>query len=191
MDAMRREEHALFHKTKPELEQGLDGVKKALKVLREYYSQDEDKDHDAEGGAGAGVISMLEVVESDFAKGIAALEDQEETARTDYEAQTRENNKAKALKEQDVTFKTKEAKSLEKSTSESSTDLDGVQTELDAIREYFNKIQEECVAKPDSYQERRKRQQQTLQGLQDAAQILEGRAALLQGTARFRGTRLR
>jgi hypothetical protein len=190
MGAMRSEEHALYQKTKPELELGLDGVKKALKVLREYYSQEEDKEHDAASGAGAGVISMLEIVESDFAKGIAALEDQEETARTDYEAQTRENNKAKAIKEQDVIFKTKEAKSLEKSTAESSTDLDGVQTELDAIREYFNKIQEECVAKPDTYQERRKRQQQTLQGLQDAAQILEGRAALVQSMARLRGTHL-
>jgi len=187
MDSMRQEEHAVFEKTKPELEQGLEGVKKALKVLREYYSQDEDKPQ-AKGGAGGGVISMLEVIESDFSKGLASLVAQEETSQGEYEAQTAENQKAKAIKEKDVVFKTTERKGLDKSTSESSADLDGVQNELDAINEYYAKIQEECVAKPDSYEERRKRQQQTLQGLQDAAQILEGKAALIQGSRRMRGT---
>lgn len=187
MDRMRQEEHAVFEKTKPELEQGLEGVKKALKVLREYYSQDEDKPQ-AKGGAGGGVISMLEVIESDFSKGLASLVAQEETSQGEYDAQTQENQKAKAIKEKDVVFKTTERKGLDKSTSESSADLDGVQNELDAINEYYAKIQEECVAKPDSYEERRKRQQQTLQGLQDAAQILEGKAALFQGSRRMRGT---
>lgn len=87
-----------------------------------------------------------------------------------------------------MVFKTKEAKSLDKATSESSSDLEGVQTELDAINEYFSKIQQECVAKPDTYEERRKRQQLTMQGLKDAAQILEGNTALLQGTRRMRGS---
>jgi len=184
MDRMRHEENAIFKKTKPELDMGLEGVKKALKVLREYYSQDEDKSQDAAGGAGgagAGVIGMLEVIESDFSKGIASLLAEEDAAQAAYEGQTRENKAAKAIKDQEVVFKTKEASSLDKSTSESSTDLDGVQTELDAIREYFGKIQQECVAKPDSYEERRKRQETTLQGLQDAAQVLEGKAVLLQG----------
>jgi len=195
LDHMRHEEHAAFAKTKPELEQGLDGVRKALRVLRDYYSQDEpsllqEKSHNAAAGAGAGIIAMLEVIESDFDKGLASLVAEEETAQAAYEAQTNENKKARAIKDQDVTFKTKEAKGLDKATSESSTDLDGVQTELAAITEYFAKIQEECVAKPDSYQERRKRQEQTLQGLQDAAEILEGKA-FLQGSRHMRGTFLR
>merc|ERR1719183_608822 len=103
---------------------------------------------------------MLEVIETDFSKGLAALEAQEETSQAEYEKQTHENNEAKKIKETDVMIKIKEAKSLDKSTAESSTDLDGVQSELDAINEYFGKIQEECVAKPDTYEERRKRQQQ-------------------------------
>lgn len=193
MDSMRKEEHHVFEKTKPQLELGLEGVKKALKVLREYYSQDEEKAalvQYAAGGAGSGVISMLEVIESDFSKGIASLVAQEETAQGEYEAQTAENQKSKAIKEQDVVLKNKEAKALDKSTSESSTDLDGVQTELDAIKEYYSKIQEECVAKPDTYEERRKRQELTMAGLREGLQILEGSAALLQGSRHMRGTLL-
>lgn len=188
MDAMRSKERAVFEKSKPELEQGLEGVKKALKVLREYYSQDEEKSHDAAGGAGAGVISMLEVIESDFSKGIASLVAAEDAAQAEYDKQTADNKEAKAIKTQDVVFKTKEAKALDKSTSESSADLDGVQTELDAINQYYAKIQEECVAKPDSYEERRKRQEQELQGLREASDILAESSALIQGPKRLRHT---
>merc|ERR1719506_131776 len=185
---LREKEHAFFEETKPKIEIGLEGVKKALKVLREYYSQD-DKGNSA-GGASSGVMSMLEVIESDFAKGLAGMVAQEESSQAEYEKQTRDNTEAKALKDQGVIFKTKEMKALDKSTAESSTDLDGVQSELDAVNEYFAKIQEECVAKPDTYEERRKRQEQMMKGLKDAQDILEARAAFVQGTRHMRGTRL-
>jgi hypothetical protein len=38
IDKIRKEENAIYTKTKPELELGLEGIKKALKVLRQYYS---------------------------------------------------------------------------------------------------------------------------------------------------------
>merc|ERR1719380_589750 len=183
MDRMRKEEHALVLKTKPELEQGREGIKKALKVLRKYYSQEDDKSHDAQDSGGTSIIGMLEVVESDIAKAIANLDEQEDSSQAQYVEQTNENNLAKAVKTQDVTYKTKQIKALSKVTSESSTDLDGVQTELDAVNEYYAKIQEECIAKPKSYEERRKRQETTLQGLQDAMLILQGKAALAQQNA--------
>jgi len=190
LDKMRQEEHSAFMKTKPEMEMGLEGIKKALQILREYYSQDEEKSHDAASGGGSGIIAMLEVVESDFEKGLASLNAEEESAQAAYKEQSNENAKTKAIKAKFVTLKTKKAKALDKSTSESAGDLDGVQTELAAINEYWAKIQQECVAKPDSYAERRKRQEQTLQGLQDAAQILEGKAALIQGSRHMRGSTL-
>jgi len=189
VDKMRKEEHALFSTTKPELEQGQEGIKKALQVLRQYYSQDDDKESGSQEGAGASIIGLLEVVESDFAKGIANMQEEEESSQAQYEKQTNENKQAIAVKQQEVTFKTKEIKGLSKATAESSSDLDGVQTELDAVNEYYNKIQEECVAKPEPYEERRKRQETTLQGLQDAMQILAGGAALdQQSVRRLRGT---
>jgi len=193
MDQMRKQESAAFKIAKPDIEKGLEGVKKALQVLREYYSQDDDKAAMIQGAAagGGGVIAMLEVVESDFSKGLASIVTAEDTAQAAYNAQTHENSIARAIKEKDVVFKTKEAKTLDKSTSESSTDLDGVQTELDALNQYWSKIQQECVAKAEPYEERRKRQQKTLQGLQDAGEILEGRALLLQGSGRMRGSHLR
>jgi len=195
MDNMRKNEHQLYHTTKPQLQMGQEGIKKALLVLRQYYSQDEEKggavllatsfgDHDTQGGAGSSIIGILEVVESDFAKGIANLDEVEQASQAQYTKQTQENQVTKAIKTEDVTFLTKEAKSLSKATSESSTDLDGVQSELDAVNEYSLKIQEECVAKAEPYEQRRKRQETTLKGLQDAKQSLGGGEAFTQQNAR-------
>merc|ERR1712039_788001 len=69
MDKMRKEENAQYLIDKAELEKGLEGVKLALKILTEYYSK--DPDHVAAEGAGEGIIGLLEVVESDFSKGLA------------------------------------------------------------------------------------------------------------------------
>merc|ERR1719487_2161973 len=38
MDQLRAEEKAAYEKNRPEMEQGLEGVKLALKILREYYA---------------------------------------------------------------------------------------------------------------------------------------------------------
>merc|ERR1719409_971731 len=39
-DTMRHDDHALYVQTKADLEQGLGGIRMALKVLREYYASD-------------------------------------------------------------------------------------------------------------------------------------------------------
>merc|ERR1719243_567564 len=46
MDKLRSEEHEQFLSNKADMEQGLEGVKMALKVLTEYYAKD-DKAHSA------------------------------------------------------------------------------------------------------------------------------------------------
>merc|ERR1719227_41464 len=85
MNAIRSEEHALFTTVKADTEKGLEGVKMALKVLREYYAK-EDKAHAAAEGAGDTIIGLLEVVESDFTKGLAEMTSTEESAQAAYEA---------------------------------------------------------------------------------------------------------
>merc|ERR1719486_1741454 len=87
MDKIRAEEKAAYDKNKPEMEEGLEGIKLALKVLREYYASGsfvQFKQQKAEGAA-AGIIGMLEVVESDFSKGLAEMIAIEEAAVAEYE----------------------------------------------------------------------------------------------------------
>merc|ERR1719446_1012784 len=122
MDKIRQQEKELYDKSRPEMEQGIEGVKMALKILREYYAQ-EDKAHAAAEGAGGSIIGILEVAEADFTKGLADMIAAEEAAAKAYEEQTHENDIERTTKEQDVKYKTKEAAGLDKAVSQLTADL--------------------------------------------------------------------
>jgi len=107
----------------------------------------------------------------------------EEAAAASFEQATKENAILKVTKEKDVEFKSKEAASLDKSVTEYTSDLDNVQSELDAVLEYLGKINDQCVAVAETYAERKARREAELAGLKDALQILESEAALVQRRA--------
>merc|ERR1719444_397480 len=136
-DQIRAEEKGAYDTAKAELELGISGVQKALGVLRDYYQGSASlvqnginsnslmqqpaapQAHNKAGGAGGSIIDILEVVESDFAKNLAA---QEADAVSDYEKNTQENKLSTTMKSQDAKYKEKEFKSLDKSISELSGD---------------------------------------------------------------------
>merc|ERR1719240_1109226 len=149
MDDIRADEKAVYEKNKPEMEAGLKGVKLALKILNDYYAK-ADKAHSSSDGAGSGIIGMLEVIESDFTKGLAEMVAAEQTAAATYEKETKENEIEKTTKTQDVKYKTKEAASLDKAVSELGSDRDSVQSELDAGNEYLESLDKKCTYKVES-----------------------------------------
>jgi len=207
MDKMRAEENETFKIAEADLSQGLEGVRMALKVLRDYYAKNEEsfmqeKDfnafmqqpkppagHSKSSGAAGGIIGMLEVAESDFAKNLAEARATEEQAQEEYDKTTQENKVAKTMKEQDVKYKNKERASLEKMVSEAKEDLTGSQTELDAVLEYWDKLKEQCIAKPEPYEERKKRREAEIEGLKEALSILEGEAFIQTGSRNLRGVK--
>jgi len=189
MDKIRLEEKEAYTKAKAEMEAGIKGVQLALKVLRDYYAK--DKAHAADEGGGAGIMGLLEVVESDFSKGLIEMTSTEEEAQSSYDQETKENEIEKVTKEQDVKYKTEEAAGLDKATAEATSDKSGVQEELDAVLEYLKGIEERCIAKPESYEERVARRTAELNGLKEALSILENETSFLQlkASRTLRGTK--
>merc|ERR1711972_381434 len=102
--------------------------------------------------------SILEVCESDFASNLA----KEET------------------EEPDVTYKTQESKSLDKTTADVSSDRETTNSELSAVNEYYAKIKDRCIAKPETYEERKARREAEIAGLKEALSTLEDETALVQ-----------
>eukprot|EP00812_Abedinium_dasypus_P001459 NODE_1176_length_1219_cov_371.991409.p2 GENE.NODE_1176_length_1219_cov_371.991409~~NODE_1176_length_1219_cov_371.991409.p2 ORF type:complete len:375 (+),score=147.84 NODE_1176_length_1219_cov_371.991409:3-1127(+) len=187
MDKVRAEEHEIYKQTKADLEQGLEGVRLALKILRDHYEGPSLAQqpalptyHENAGGAATGIIGMLEVIESDLGKSLAECQMQEDSAADEYEKVTQENKVTTASKEQDVKYKNEEATALDKSNDEVSADLQSTQTELDAVLDYAKSLREQCVEKPETYEERRARREAELAGLREALEILETQAAMLQ-----------
>jgi len=194
MDSIRSEQHADYTKAKADLELGLSGVGKALDVLRDYYGgaallQDDasfmqqpakPEQHSQKTGAGQSIIGILEVCESDFSDNLAKEEMAESDAASEYEKITQENKVAKTTKDQDVKYKTQEFKSLDKEISELTGDKDTLSTELGAVNEYYSKLRERCVAKPESYEDRKARREAEINGLKEALQVLEEETAFVQ-----------
>jgi len=196
LDSIRSEEHGAYSTAKSELEAGINGVQKALGVLRDYYGaasfvQGGDDfsmmqqpampvKHAKSGGAGGSIINLLEVCESDFSSNLAKEETQESDAVSEYEKVTQENKVSKTMKDQDVKYKTQEFKSLDKEISELSGDKATASTELAAVNEYYSKLKDRCVAKPESYADRKARREAEITGLKEALQVLEEETAFVQ-----------
>merc|ERR1712173_228269 len=141
---------------KAELEQGLDGVKLALKVLSDYY--DSDASHNAAEGAGSSIIGLLEVAESDLEKELAEVIATEEMAAATYEKETKENTIDNATKT-------------------------GVQAELDPVLKYLKTLEDRCIAKAETYEEKKAKREAEIAGLKEALSILDGQSSFLQRKA--------
>merc|ERR1719362_927941 len=187
MDKLRQQEKEAYTANRAEQAKGLEGVKLAMKLLREYYAS--DASHDAASGAASGIIGLLETIESDMTKTIASLEFEEESAVNEYETMSRNNEIERTAKEQSVKYKVKESKELDKSSAENAADRTGVQAELDAILEYLAKIEEQCIAKAETYAERARRHAAEIAGLKQALEILESETALIQRLRKHRKLR--
>jgi len=198
MDGIRQESHADFVQAKADLELGLSGVRKAVGLLRDYYGgaasmlQDDGKFgafmqqpaapeiHSASEGAGGSIINILEVCESDFATNLAKEESEEADAQSEYEKVSQENAVTKTTKQQDAKYKGQEAESQDKTAAEYSADRETANSELSAVLDYYGKIKDRCIAKPETYAARKARREAEITGLKQALSILEDETALVQ-----------
>jgi uncharacterized coiled-coil DUF342 family protein len=180
---IRGEEKAAFDKNHPEMEQGLKGVKLALKILNEYYAK-AGKAHGSSDGAGGGIVGMLEVIESDFTKTITEMVAAEQMAADTFEKDAKEAAVAKTTKEQDVKYKTKAFTDLDKKVGELTTERSGVEDELTAVNDYLASLDKKCTYKVESYAERKARRQAEIDGLKNALEVLESETAFVQTHSR-------
>merc|ERR1712241_1416705 len=140
--------------------------------------------HSKSSGAGGSILDILEVCESDFAKNLAKEESEEADAQSEYEKVSQENAVMKTSKEQDIKYKSQESKSLQATVVEYSGDRATAQSELDAVLDFYGKIKERCIAKPETYEERKARREAEIKGLKEALSILENETAFLQRKSR-------
>jgi len=181
MNTNRADEKASFAVAKKDYTDGIEGLTMALQLLRDFYASDtalvqqpEVSNHAKSTGAATGIIGLLEVAQSDFSKMLADATVAEDGAQREYEKISQENEVATAMKQTAEKAKTKNIAGLKQHVSELATDIDGEQTELDAVNEYYDKLKPACIAKPEPYAERKARREAEIAGLKEAQSILEG-----------------
>lgn len=179
VDKIRQEEKALYLKTNDQLREGINGVQTALRVLHDYYGG-QDQKHEASAGAAGGIITLLQVVESDFSKDLAEITAAEQAAAQAHEQETQDNAVSKAEKEKDIKYKVMISKRVSKQISEVSSDRENTASELDAVQDFWKELQAQCVGKADPYEERQARREAEIGGLREALRLMSEQTSLLQ-----------
>merc|ERR1719183_2772162 len=163
-----------------------------MEVLRKYYegaslmqmgSKARAKTAADAEGDGSGILGVLEVAESDFAKGLAEARTVEQQAEAEYKKLMQDGKMLKMTKEMEVKGKRSEVASIKTTLTDLSSDKEGLTGELDAVLAYLDKLKPQCETKVPSYAERKAAREQEIEGLKSALDILEA-PALLQ-TGRF------
>jgi len=188
---------AVRSKEKPENEAaiadaqaGQTAVKQAILVLEEFYSQAGGfvqlkkqipdfglREYKGIQGKSGGVVGMLQVIESDFARLEADTQAAESQAAAEY-AQFATDTKADLEAKHNAEFKLSLRKDqAEFEREQAQKDLDLTRDQLAAANSYYQELKPQCVVVHVSFAERAKRREEEIASLQQAYRILNGESA--------------
>jgi len=187
----RQEEKAKNAETVKDATEAQTAVAEALAVLREFYAKAAqatalvqgpeedatttwDSSYTGMGASSGGVVGMLEVIESDFARLQTDTETAEDQAAAEFKTFMNDSKEDKAVKDTEMEHKQNKRTTTEELLSSTKRSLEQTQNELDAALKYYDKLKPDCVDSGISYEERVNRRKEELESLQDAYKILAG-----------------
>jgi len=187
---LRQQEKTTNLATIKDAQEAQTAVAQALLVLREFYAKAAEatallqqqpvapeifdspyRGMQAEHG---GVVGMLEVIESDFARLEADTTSAEATAQKVHDEFMEESRVDKVQKQTDIEHKEAKRQDQEQALGVKRNELELTQKELDAALAYFDKLKPSCVDAGVAYDDRVARRKEEIQSLQDALRILNG-----------------
>jgi cell division septum initiation protein DivIVA len=183
---LRTKEKATNEETIKDAGEAQTAVAQALTVLKEFYAkagdataliqQPEifDSPYKGMGAENGGVVGMLEVIESDFARVEADTKSSEAAAQKEYDSFMTDSKVDKEAKSTDIEHKTAKKQDESQALTVKKEDLEGTQKELDAALAYFDKLKPSCVDAGVSYEDRVSRRKEEIESLQEALRILNG-----------------
>jgi len=163
-------------------------VNQALTVLKEFYDKAAtatslvqqpkvfDEPYKGMAGENGGVVGMIEVIQSDFARLESETTTAEDSSAKEFEEFTQDSRVDRAQKTKDIEAKEGKKQNNSQMLQEAKTDLAGTQKELDAALAYYDKLKPSCVDAGESYEERVARREAEIDSLKEALKILEGDA---------------
>merc|ERR1719178_516451 len=125
-------------------------------------------------GAKKGVIGMLEVMQSDFARLESDTSTDEALAAKEYETLMEESAVDRETKRVENVKMGRQVTAKERAFASTQKDLKGSQEELEAAQAYFDKLKPDCIEEGLSFEERAKMRQEEIDSLKEAYDILDG-----------------
>jgi chromosome segregation ATPase len=189
---IRTEEAATNKKAIKDFKDGASAVEEAIRVLKEYYAstppsliQTNTKKPSfaqTKGDAANTIIAFLETSAEDFSRMATEIETDEGEAAAAYTKTMKESKAAKTSKKDEIEGAESEIKVLTVTIEGDNEDLKMVNKELDAVMGYIDKLKPQCETKIMTYEEKRAKRQEEIEGLKEALSILDapGAAAFAQ-----------
>merc|ERR1719171_2052728 len=188
---VRQKEKAENEETIADATAALEAVTLATQVLKEYYAkaapamlQQSPADDAPESfsneaytgmqGAKKGVIGMLEVIQSDFARLESDTSTDEALAAKEYETLMEESAVDRETKRVENVKMGREVTAKERALASTEKDLKATQEELEAAQAYFDKLKPDCIEEGLSFEECAKMRQEEIDSLKEAYDILDG-----------------
>jgi outer membrane murein-binding lipoprotein Lpp len=189
----RTSSKATNEQTIKESKEAQTAVDQATSVLSKYYAkaaeataliQDQGPAEDApetfskefkgNQDAGGGIIDMLEVILSDFARLESETSAAETTQADEYEKFMNESELDKAMKVNESGHKTNRKTDREGSLHTAEEERKAEQDQLDKANAYFDKLKPTCIDSGITYEDRVKGREAEIQSLTEALKILQG-----------------
>jgi hypothetical protein len=126
------------------------------------------------GSESTGVVGMLEVIASDFARLESETEMAEEQASKEFDRFMSMSSTDKAVKTQEMDHKMNLQVKKKATLSETEKDLKTMQMQLDSALKYYDKLKPACIYTGEKYEDRVARRQAEIEGLEDALEFFEG-----------------
>jgi len=183
---LRQEEKSKNTETIADSQEAQTAVAQALTVLKEFYAKAAeatsfvqapeifDEPYKGMQSENGGIVGMLEVIESDFARLEADTKASEASAQKEYDSFMTDSEVDKAKKTTDIEHKTAKKQDESQALTTKKSDLEGTQKELDAALAYFDKLKPSCVDAGVSFEDRVARRKEEIESLQEALKILNG-----------------
>merc|ERR1719217_1599380 len=184
---LRNKEKAENTKALADATGGLEGTKKAMKILKDFYDnafiqigkasvdQPETFEGDFSGnqGAAAGIIGQLDVIKSDFEAAIDKTKSDESDAESKYDDYKSETEGDVSDKETSIKDKSAEIKDNKVKLSDASSDLTEHTTLKEDALEELGKLKPACVDTGSDYEEKVARREQEIESLKNAYMIFD------------------
>jgi cell division septum initiation protein DivIVA len=184
---LREKEKAENTVTISDAQEAQTAVSQAVTVLKEFYEkageataliQEKpeifDEPYTGMQSENGGVLGMLEVIASDFARLETDTKAAEAEAQNAFDKFSSESAVNRAQNAKDVEHKTTKKINQESALTAKKADLEGTQKELDAALAYYDKLKPSCVDAGVSYEDRVARRKEEIESLQEALRILNG-----------------
>jgi len=192
---MRQKEKAENTQTVRDAQEAQGAVSQAVTVLKEFYERSAqatafvqkqepdaqpvppptfDQPYTGMGGESGGVIAMLEVIQSDYARLESETKATESTNQQAFDREMTERGVLRAQTQRDIEHKTTMRQQKQEAVVDFNQDLNSAAQELQAANKIFETLKPRCLDAGVSFEDRAARRKEEVESLQEALRILNG-----------------